>query len=206
MSLSKDELLQLMAYVDGEVEEGELPEVLALLAKSDLARGIVEQHSAVGDWVRASAEEHAIAGRADGIASAVMAEVAALDGAKVVAIQRGRHAQTRERIMAFGVLCAVAASVSLFYLWPHAAGRNGAPTGPLAVQNALPGAQEPRETASASGKPTAPVQVAAAEPEGQGIDVQAVESPDHAISIFYVPAATGADPHASSVVVWIGEE
>lgn len=204
MSLSRDELLQLMAYVDGEVEESELPKVLALLAKSDLARRIVEQHSAVGDWVRASGEEQAIAGRADGIASAVMAEVAALDGAKVVAIQHGQNARTRERVIAFGVLCAVAASVSLFYLWPHASGRNGAQAGPVAVENARPGAHEPAD--SASGEPAAPVQVAAAEPEGQGIDVQAVESPDHAVSIFYVPAATGADPHASSVVVWIGEK
>jgi negative regulator of sigma E activity len=205
MSLSRDELLQLMAYADGEVDEGELSEVLALLAKSDLARRIVEQHSAVGDWVRSSGEEHAIAARADGIASAVMAQVATLDGAKVVAIQHGRNAPTRERVMAFGVLCAVAASVSLFYLWPHASARYDAPTGPVAVKN-VPGAHGPADSAAASGEPTAPVQIAAAEPEGQGIDVQAVESPDHAVSIFYVPAATGAHPHASSVVVWIGEE
>jgi len=101
MSLSREELLQLMAYVDGEVEEGEIPEVLALLAKSDPGRRFVEQHSAVGEWVRASGEAHAVAARADDIVGAVMVRVAELGSAPglapVIVLEHGRAKTVRSR-------------------------------------------------------------------------------------------------------------
>src|SRR5208282_3223519 len=104
--------------------------------------------------------------------------------------------------MAFAILGAVVAIVALVYAWP----RNRAPMGAIAAPQApaSPNGSSvliPRTTAS--GEPPA-AEIAAAEPEGQGVDVQAVESPNHPVSIFYVPAA-GANSHASSVVVWIGE-
>ncbi len=214
MSLSKEELLLLMAYVDGEVEDGEMPEARALLARSDAARQIVDQHSAVGEWVRASAERHAVAARADDIADAVMAEVRELGKSKVTSLDRERTkgARSRNRVMAFAALCAVAAGVSLFYLLPQGSGprsgSNGAPAGPVAFERAPSPAVGAGESAppAASGEPSAAARIAAADPEAQGIDVQAVESPHHPVSIFYMPAATGANGHASSVVVWIGEE
>jgi hypothetical protein len=200
VSLSKDDLLQLMAYADGELDEGEIPGVLALLEKSDEARRILEQHSAVGEWVRASGEEHAVAARADDIAGNVMDRIAQLRGANVTPLDsRTKSARTRERVMAFGVVCAAAAAVSLFYLWPFARPAT-TERGPAA------GSTESAPLASGSSVPAAPIQVAAAEPEGEGTDVQAVESPNHPVSIFYMPAATGPNAHASSVVVWIGEE
>jgi hypothetical protein len=39
-----------------------------------------------------------------------------------------------------------------------------------------------------------------------GVDVESVESPAHEVSVFYVPATASANPNASSVVVWIGED
>lgn len=204
-----------MVYVDGEVEDDEMSGVLALLAKSDEARRIVEQHSAVGEWVRVSAQQHAVAGRADDIASAVMSEVVELGLPRVAALDPRRTRSRRERAMVVVVLCATAAAVAL-YAWRPQVGRrseqlsrrNGAPTEPAAVERAPAAAGGSVESAPpvASHESAALAQIAAAEPEGQGTDVQAVESPHHPVSIFYMPAATGANGHASSVVVWIGEE
>jgi hypothetical protein len=205
MSLSKDELQRLMAYVDGEVEEGEMPEVRALLANSEEARQMVAQHFAVGEWVRASAEGRATAERAHDIASAVMARIGESGSANVLELGRGRGTRTwsRERAMVFAVVSA-AAIVVLVYAWP----RDRAPLDPLVASGAptpsngsavesMPGRNTP--------EPALPIQIAAAEPDGQGVDIQAVESPNHPVSIFYVPAAVGPNAHASSVVVWIGE-
>jgi hypothetical protein len=200
-----------MAYLDGEVEESQIPEVLALLAKSDSARRIVEQHEAVAEWVRASTRQRAVAARTEDIAGAVMARVAELDRPYALGQGRAKGVRSRDRVLAFGVFCAAAAAVFLFYLWPprsgQSSGANGGQAG--AIESAPPSAVGSAELAPpgfGSGEPAAPTPIAAAEPEGEGVDVQAVESPHHPISIFYMPAATGANAHASSVVVWIGEE
>jgi anti-sigma factor RsiW len=215
LSLSRDELLQLMAYADGELEDDEIPEVLALLEKSDAARRVVEQHSAVGEWLRASGNEHPVLARADDIATAVMDRIAGLGGAKVTTPgPRPKSARSRERLMAFGALCAAAAAVSLFYLWPPGSAsrhstQSDALTRSMATEPGAPSAAsaaEPSPLGSGSGEPAVSARIAAAESEGEGIDVQAVESPHHPVSIFYMPAATGPNAHASSVVVWIGEE
>lgn len=208
MSLSKNELVYLMAYADGEVDADEMPEVEALIAKSEEARQIMAQQAALRDWVIREGEQRATEGRADRIADAVMAGVEEMGGAKVISLERGRaHRElNRQRVKEFGALFAIAAAVALFVFWP------AQESGPVAEleKPAIPSASavepsqaEPSASPVAQGSEEA---VATAEGEVPAIDVQAVESPEHQFSIFYVPAATGANAHASSVVVWIGEE
>jgi hypothetical protein len=213
MSLSKNELLYLMAYADGEVDDDELPEVEALIANSDEARRILEQQAALRQWVVDAGDKSATRGRAQGIADVVMATIDEQGGAKLITLERERakRALNQQRIKEFGALLAVAAAVLLFFLWPSAPEQ-----GPVVAQETTKAAAGPSASAQPAATPSAPAEpaaaqdtpsaVASAEGEVPSIDVQAVESPEHQFSIFYVPGATGANASASSVVVWIGEE
>jgi hypothetical protein len=206
-TLSKNELVYLMAYADGEVDADEIPEVEALIAKSEEAQQIMVQQAALREWVVRQGEQRATEARADRIADAVMAGVEELGGAKVISLERGRAKRelNRQRTKEFGALAAIAAAVALFWFWPS---QQEAPVAQVQkeAQPVVPAVTAPSVSESASAEPTAPEAVANAEGEVPGIDIQAVESPQHQFSIFYVPAATGTNAHASSVVVWIGEE
>jgi len=212
MSLSKNELVYLMAYADGEVDADEMPEVEALIAKSEEAQHIMVQQEALRDWVVRDGEQRATEGRANLIADAVMAGIDGMGGAKVIAIERGRAKRelNQQRLKEFGALAAIAAAVALFALWPSP---ENAPVAERVAEpetSASPVSPLPTPPASAPPNeetPGAPSEaLAASEGEVPAIDIQAVESPEHQFSIFYVPAATGTNAHASSVVVWIGEE
>ena len=212
MSLSKNELVYLMAYADGEVDEDEMPEVEALIAKSEEAQHLMVQQSALRDWVIRDGERRATEGRADLIADAVMAGVEGLGGAKVIAIERGRAKRelNQQRMKEFGALAAIAAAVALFVLWPSEENAPVAEREVPAVPSVTPASPGTAGSAAPNEEPLGGPSEALAIAEGEGevspIDIQAVESPEHQFSIFYVPAATGTNAHASSVVVWIGEE
>jgi hypothetical protein len=212
MSLSETELIYLMAYVDHQVDDDELPEVLALLERSEEARQIVAQHEALGDWVRSASDKRAVEGGADGIAERVLADIEKLGGGKVIAIEteRARLALNRQRVKEFGALFAVAAAAAAFWLMPASRPDSVAVAPPQpSASSARPhrNAPAPIDSAVALGGSAASPAASGAvgEAEGAGVDVQSVESPDHPFSIFYVPAATGQNAHSSSVVVWIGE-
>jgi hypothetical protein len=215
VSLSKNELLELMAYRDGEIDENKVPEVEALVARSELAKRILEQGDPLRPWA-ARTREATVAG-SKGIANAVMATI---EGAEVPGLRLGRANVEvgLPRIlrapkfgafgMGFGAFAAVAAAVGLFYLWPI--GRASDQKASLAARatrdTELVGSfsASPAPVAPSSATTSTPIAVAAAAPpEEPGIDIDAIESPEHQFSIFYVPGATA---HASSVVVWIGEE
>jgi anti-sigma factor RsiW len=208
VSLSKNELIYLMAYADGEVDADEMPEVEALIAKSEEAQHVMAQQAALRDWVVGDGERRATEGQADRIADAVMAQIEELGGAKVIALERGRAQRelNRQRTKEFGALAAIAAAVALFWFWPSSESAPIAKKEPIApsASSAAHPDTPPAETAAAA--PLGSAEVLATDGELPGIDIQAVESPAHQFSIFYVPAATGANAHASSVVVWIGEE
>jgi hypothetical protein len=205
VSLSKDELLNLMAYADGEVEGSTLSEVEALVARNDDAKRFLEQQGALRQWAVDSRGWNASAGGADGIANTVMARIAEMGGVTVIALERERakRERNRRRFVPFGALAAVAATFALLYFWSR-----GASDRPASV------AVQERKTvdfasAPAAASPALPsaAAVASIDPsEEPVIDIQAVESPQHQFSIFYVPGSTGANAYASSVVVWIGEE
>jgi anti-sigma factor RsiW len=209
MALSRNELTYLMAYVDGEVEDDEIPEVEALLAKSEEARQLVEQHQAMGDWVRGLGDE---LGNKKGfgvehIATHVMSEVEKLGGAKVITLERERAKRelNRQRVKEFGALAAVAAVAAGLYFWPSG-GETGA-SGPVvaSLPSVAPAESDtvPPAPSDTEEEPNAPTAVAS-NGAGGGVDVETVESPAHQFSVFYVPASHTAN--AQSVVVWIGEE
>jgi anti-sigma factor RsiW len=208
VSLSKNELLYLMAYADGEVDDDELPEVEALIAKSDEAKQVLGQQDALRQWVFEAGEKSATRGRADRIADAVLASIEEQGGAKLITLERERakRALNQQRVKEFSALFAVAAAAALFFLWPSPGDVQGpvatAPSSPK-VNAPVAAPEPPVATPTAQDMPAA---VASAETEEPSIDVQAVESPEHQFSIFYVPGATGTNASASSVVVWIGEE
>jgi len=207
MSLSETELIYLMAYVDDQVDADELPDVTALLARSEEARQIVAQHEALGDWVRSSSDTRAVDGGADLIADGVLREIEKLGGGKIIALEteRARLALNRQRTKEFGVLFAVAAAAAAFWLMPAAQPEPVAVAPQVPAVNVQKSATSPSDSALAAAATPTASSSATAEADPAGVDVQSVESPDHPFSIFYVPAATGQNAHSSSVVVWIGE-
>jgi anti-sigma factor RsiW len=208
MSLSQTELIYLMAYVDDQVDDDELPEVTALLARSEEARQLVAQHAAFGDAVRASSDARAVAAGADAIAGQVLGEIDRLGGGKVIAIEteRARLALNRQRVKEFSALIAVAAVAAAFWLMPASKPDVVAvappPSAKAAAKKSIPA---PPRSAVASAVDPAAGSASAAEADGPNVDVESVESPSHPFSIFYVPPSPGMNPHASSVVVWISE-
>ncbi len=230
MSLTENELIYLMAYVDHQVDDDELPEVIDLLERSEEARLIVAQHEALGDWVRTSSDLRAAEAGADRIATHVLAEIESLGGSKVIEIerQRAKVALQRQRVKEFTTLFAFAAVIFAFWAMPTRkdvvatnAVPGNAPTSvvkskaPADVPSAAPSATEAVANGGGAngagttvGSDAAPPGALAAntEPEDTDVDVQSVDS-DSPFSIFYVPAALGteAEAHSSSVVVWIGE-
>ncbi len=211
MSLSETELIYLMAYVDGQVDDDELPEVTALLERSLEARQIVAQHAAMGDWIRETADAHAAEASADRIAGRVLAEIEKLGGGKVIDLERerARVALNRQRVKEFSALGLVAAMAAAFLLMPAAK-----ESAPVAVREHAAPSSESKSPAG----PTPPTSAAPPDPspsavalagEGEsdtadGVEVQSVDS-ESPVSIFYMPAVTGLNAHSSSVVVWIDE-
>ena len=228
MSLTENELIYLMAYVDHQVDDDELPEVHDLLERSEEARLIVAQHAALGDWVRTSNDLRAAEAGADRIASHVMTEIESLGGAKVIEIERerGRVALNRQRVKEFGTLFAIAAVVLAFWAMPTKkpdvvavapSTRPAVPPSPTGAPSASPHLPSPTGPSNSAGTavaaaPSDPASddsngaaLAASDPEDTDVDVQSVDSESRPFSIFYVPAASGLNAHSSSVVVWIGE-
>jgi anti-sigma factor RsiW len=211
MSLSETELIYLMAYVDGQVDDDELPEVEALLERSEEARQIVAQHAALGDWVRDTSDARAAAAGVDLVAKRVVAEIEQVGGAEVILLERerARLALRRQRIKEFGALFAIAAAAAAFWLMPETKQPSIAVTPSAELLRSVAPAPQPSSLTGqvlASADPVASsATAAAADPDTEGVEVQAVDSPSHPFSIFYLPVASGIDAHASSVVVWIDE-
>ena len=200
MSLSRDELEYLSAYVDGQIDDEDAPEVDEVLAKSEDARRFIEDVSALGDWVRREADDKAAAAKADAIVIDVLAEAEKLGGAKIIQLERerARRALNRQRVKEFGALVACAACLALLWGWPReAAPPMAVATGPKPVVPAPPPSGAPSPAATSSDEE---VLFAGKEP---GVEVDSVESP-HQVSVFYLPGVANAN--ASSVVVWIGDD
>jgi anti-sigma factor RsiW len=199
MSLSKEALLELMAYADGELEGEDAQRVEALLATDEEARTFVASLAPVGEWVARAEEEHAVASGADSIASAVMEKIDA--GRRPVSLDDARRKRLRERItwVVAGVV-AVAAGVAV-YLRSEVP---GAAPGPVAVTPPAK-APAPEKATTPNEGHTAVAANTTAPDEEPGVDVDTVESPNE-VSVFYVPAvAAAANLNASSVVIWIDE-
>lgn len=178
LRLSEEDMLDVMAYVDGELEGEDAERVEALLDRSEEARELRASFGELSERVREIAKTPAI-----DVTKAVMAKVAPND------LDRARiKKQGRSRVVAVGAtLLALAAAVTLYVR--HA----GDPT---------PGggsASAPITTTSAN--PVATV----ASLHGVQVDSVDTASEGHSVSVFYVPNGDEASESNSSVVVWIDD-
>jgi anti-sigma factor RsiW len=201
MSLSREAMLDVMAYVDGELDGDALDRTENLLASDEDAARLALELRTLGDCVRVVQTDRALAKNPDEIADDVMK---VLD--KKVAVVVPLEVRRRNAIVVGSISTAFAIAAAWFLL----AHNDGVP---------IPGAPETRPVAQASAQPPVPViptqtPTQAVDPEKMaaeaylqsGVDVESVESPKHEVSVFYVPGTASANPNASSVVVWIGED
>jgi len=195
VNLSRDAMLEVMAYVDGELEGEALDRVESLLATDEDASRLALELRTLGDCVRVIQTDRDATKNPDQIADDVMAAI----DKNVVAI--APLAIRRRNAYIAGSFSAVLAVAAVWMLFFRGGPAREAPTATAdSVHVTVPA---PVVTAS----PVVPEQITAqADPEDRaGVDVEAVESPSHEVSVFYVPTTASANPNASSVVVWIGE-
>jgi hypothetical protein len=196
MSLSRENLLELMALADGELEGEARTRAEALLAKDPEAQRALEalQAGAVGEWVARFAEDGAVKAGADSIADAVMANVAASRAPTKLDAARAR----RRNVAAVAALAvAMAAGVAAYVR------SDKTPPGPVASDTT-----PTRSTAPTIPPSEGPTEIATNDTlnaAGRGVELEEVESLS-AVSVFYVPAvAAPANANASSVVIWIDD-
>lgn len=209
--------LELMRFLDGELDEPELAELEAMLATDDQASGKIAGLEQVGDFLR---ETVAADDRADGIADAIMAQIedeaeaAEDEGGDVVELPRaamldavseeqlgeGPPANDNSRLIyaVFGVAAAVAAGL---FVW----GSAGPSLDPVAMGN------RPAVTTEAAAAPEpAPGEAAGLPPNGAAVaededepvvEIAAVDFGAQSGSVFYVSA--GKNAAGSTAVVWV---
>jgi hypothetical protein len=205
VTLPRETVLELMSLVDGALDGEAKARAERLVATDDEARRLVDalRTSPVGDFVRASAA--ASARGAEGIADAVMIRLGpaavpySADGGVVRVAPRPRRRSGRGPAMvaSFGAALVLAAGIAL-YLRP-ASQRPDEDPAPVASV-VLPPVGTPVPSASQAELKPAP---------GGGVQVNAIEAPSRAVSVFEIPlgaAAAAANPGHSSVVVWVEED
>ncbi|HEX8791547.1 MAG TPA: hypothetical protein VF765_11400 [Polyangiaceae bacterium] len=188
MSLSRETMMELMAFADGELQGADRARIERLVAENSEARGVVEamQSPAIGAFLDAEMAERTAA--AEGIAAAVMAKLPARGRAPVV-------------VMSIGAALALAAGVALVLRSQDATTGTHEPVAsvetPIVDVQPPPGASPAKDGITAQQRPT------------QGVEVDEVDSPSRGISVFEIPVAGGAAANAngpSSVVIMIEDE
>lgn len=184
MSLSRETMMDLMAFADGELQGADRARVERLVAENSEARSVVDamRSPAIGTFLEAEMVERTAA--ADGIAGAVMAKLPARGPA------RGRAPVV---VMSIGAALALAAGVALI----------------LRSEGATPGAHEPVASVDTPSVDVQPPPVVAAQRPTQGVEVDEVDSPSRDISVFEIPVAGAAAANVkgpSSVVIMIEDE
>ncbi|MGH7280089.1 MAG: anti-sigma factor family protein [Polyangiaceae bacterium] len=195
MSLSRENMMQVMSYVDGELSGEALDKVEALLASDDEASQLAIELRTLGECVRVVHTDRKLEKNPDEIADDVMRELE-----KRLAPIGSLAERRRNAAITAAISCAIAVAAGWFLFVK--AGADGYDTS--AQSNPPPAVTQPSPSAQTSVTPT-PAELAAQIPAAGGVDVESVESPSHEVSVFYVPAMASASSNASSVVVWIQE-
>jgi anti-sigma factor RsiW len=184
VSITSENMQKLMAYADGELEGDERAEAEALLAADPDAQRFVGDLRGLGGVVRLGHEERFAGAIASfDVADAVMARVeretpdAAVvrPAADIVSLEAAREKRAQRMKLGAGVVAALAAAAAVIVV------ARGPAEAPLA---------------------RTPEPVPADSLSGVGIEVDAVESPEHSVSVFYLPRANEL---GASVVVWVEE-
>ena len=182
MSLSRETMMQLMAFVDGELEGDDRARIERLVAESSEARNVVDamRSPAIGTWLEGEIAERAAA--ADGVAGAVMAKLPA----------RGPSRARAPVVVAIGAALALAAGVALILRSQGESSESHAPVASVELPSV----------------DTQVLPVVAQRPT-QGVEVDEVDSPSRGISVFEIPLPGAAAANAngpSSVVIMIEDE
>jgi anti-sigma factor RsiW len=200
MSAASERMLKLMAYADGELEGDERLEVEELLATDSDAASIVAQMGSLGEFVRLGHED-AVAPRiakidlTDAIMAAVANEKTEQAGAKPGAsnVASFDAARARRRKIGTVTVAALALAASLFFVIRQ----NQQAEAPIAHVPAKPAKVEAVTPAATEAPPAG-----ALASTGPGVEVDAVESPGHSVSVFYLPSESEL---STSVLVWVDE-
>ncbi len=196
MSLSKQLILDLLAYADGELDGDAKRRIESILAKDEEAREVVAAASLLGDGIRVAEDERVLPRAADKLVDDVMAKVV---GERMGFMQEKTEPQIvrlkrAAPVAAVSFAIAMAAGWWLFLRAPMVnpdsvtAGIDSAI--PPSSANVSPSAKAHEERDVATG------------PEGAEL-----ESADSPVSVFFV-STTGDDLNkkaVSSVVVWLGD-
>lgn len=181
-SLSSEQRIELMAYVDGELEGAERSKVEGWLASNVDAARFVDELGVLGDRVRlgheASNDAKAVASFdvADAVMAAVESETANAAPAPVVSLEARRQKNLKAGAT---LVAALALAASVFVMV-------------RSKDEEAPMARAPVPTVQPPG-------VTSAEP---GIDVDLVETAGDSVGVFYL--ASESSP-TTSVVVWVDE-
>jgi hypothetical protein len=190
VSLSRETMMDLMAFADGELEGEDRARVERLVAENSEARSVVDamRSPAIGKWLEGEMAERTAA--ADGIAGAVMAKLPAR------LPSRGRSPVA---VISIGAALALAAGVALILRSTGESSESHAPVAsvelPSVDTQVVPASPARAETVAQ--RPT------------QGVEVDEVDSPSRGISVFEIPLPGAAAANAngpSSVVIMIEDE
>lgn len=201
--LTSQELTDLMAYADGEVDDETRQRVEALLAGRADAREVVASFGVLGDAVRSHVERK-VAAAGPRLVSMPDDVLARIDAAYGAAHGLGRAqaagvvnlAAARSRRGGMYRYAGLAVAVTAMAAGLLLLARPGSDPRPFQV-NGGPLASGLSSSASSAA-------VAAAD-DDDGDHVEQVES-EGQVSVFYVPQGLSANIKASSVVVWLNDE
>jgi len=199
-STERDRMMKLMAYADGELEGAERAEIEKLVESDEEAARIVNAMLGIGDFVRLGDEAKvapivAKVNLTDAIMKAVENEK--IEPAKPVKavsnVSSLDAARAKRRNVGVAVAAALALAASVFVMTRD-------------KQDEKPMAVKPTPTVQT----TAPQQMASNDvpmpsvnaTTSAGVEVEAVESPGHSVSVFYLPTANEL---STSVTVWVDE-
>ncbi len=198
MRLSRDNLLQLMALADDELEGEAKARAEKLLGESQEARRVVDAMRAphLGSWLGECMQARELG--VDTIADDVMTRLRAAQAgpAPRLAAARPRHPTRTAAALAFAVSAmAIAAGVAVYVRSVES--RSGAP---VAVSSAGPlGVNVP------SAQPTSLARADA--PMNGGVEVNEIDSPLRGVSVFEIPVSAAVSAAGrSSVVIWIEDD
>jgi anti-sigma factor RsiW len=207
MSLSRETLLELMAYADGELEGDAVGRIEALLASSSDARRVVESIARVGD------ELERVYPRPEGAAYETIADRVMLGVARIQAEAPEQHLPragkltdlrgVRERRVKVGaaVLAAVALAAGIVLTaWHTDQGAPGAVVAGNVGVSAQMIAPVPAPPPRAPGSSASGI----AAPSVAGVEVEQVDSARD-VQVYYLPSM-GGNGAASSVMVWIDDK
>jgi len=168
--LTREQVLDVMAWLDGELEGDDADRVAALIESSPEAQELVRSMDVLGDFVRGSEHEARVEANLEGLADAVLAKTKPndLERARLKRAQKGRV------VLMAATLTALAAGVLVY-----------ARTQPVDLpssHNVQPSAQPAASVASA-----------------EGVQVDQLDTQDNGVSVFYVPADDTKTPNTTVV-------